>query len=100
MPYYNFSCDCGHVTEARRGYDETTVDCEACGATARRVPVYREQFTITETGAVQGRHDRTRRNHLGEKLELLRRNSVETKRETGTDTGPFKLPESRTYGPK
>ena len=50
MPTYDFACGCGEVTEARAGFETSSLPCPACGQTAQRVPVYRFQYTITETG--------------------------------------------------
>lgn len=98
MPRYDYRCALGHVTERVAGYEDRSILCR-CGDIAYRQAVYRDQFTITETGAVYGARDRQRRNHLGDKLEDLRKNSASATKESGTPTGPFKLPESKTYGP-
>lgn len=90
MPLYDFLCPNGHVTELRAGYDDAAISCE-CGAVAQRQAVYLEQSTITETGAVAGARDRSRRDHMGEKLNMLRKSSVNTMRETGKQSGPFKV---------
>jgi hypothetical protein len=82
------------------GYEDTKIECPSCGDSAYRVSVYENQFTICETGAVYGARDRVRRDHMGEKLEKLRKNSVETTKTSGKASGPFRLPESKTYGPK
>lgn len=87
------------MTERVEGYDTNSILC-VCGDLAFRQAVYQDQFTITETGAVVARKDRLRRDHLGEKLNGLYKRSVAGKRETGAESGPFKLPESKTYGPK
>lgn len=50
MPYYDFACPCGEVTEARAGYETSSLPCPACGQLAERVAVYQSQYTITETG--------------------------------------------------
>ena len=50
MPYYDFACPCGEVTEARAGYETSSLPCPACGQLAKRVAVYQSQYTITETG--------------------------------------------------
>ena len=50
MPYYDFACKCGEVTEAQAGYETSSLPCRACGAPAQRVAVYAYQTTITETG--------------------------------------------------
>jgi len=36
MPSYDFRCDCGEVTEARRGVDVKSIPCPACGGNAVR----------------------------------------------------------------
>jgi hypothetical protein len=90
MPLYDYLCPKGHVTERRAGYDDSAIACD-CGAVAERQAVYLEQSTITETGAVAGARDRSRRDHLGEKLNMLRKSSVETYRETGQQSGPIKV---------
>ena len=51
MPVYDFACKCGEVTEARVGYETSSLPCPACGTPARRVAVYAYQSTITETGS-------------------------------------------------
>ena len=46
------------------------------------------------TGAVRGANgpqQRLRRDQIGEKLEMLRRNSLRLKRESGKDSGPFQI---------
>lgn len=78
------------MTELRAGYDDTSITCD-CGSVAVRQAVYLEQTTITETGAVAGARDRSRRNHMGDKLEMLRKSSVETYRETGQQSGPMRV---------
>lgn len=90
MPLYDYLCPKGHVTERRAGYEDSSISCD-CGAVAQRQAVYLEQSTITETGAVAGARDRSRRNHMGEKLDMLRKSSVATMRETGQESGPFKV---------
>lgn len=50
MPLYDFRCKQGHVTEVGRGVDCQEILCPACGATAKRVAVYRDQTIICETG--------------------------------------------------
>lgn len=39
MPTYDFRCDEGHVTEARRGVDVESIPCP-CGRIATRLSVY------------------------------------------------------------
>lgn len=90
MPLYDYLCPQGHLTERRAGYEDSSISCD-CGAVARRQAVYLEQSTITETGAVAGARDRSRRDHMGEKLNMLRKSSVATKRETGQESGPFRV---------
>lgn len=41
MPVYDYLCDCGVVTEARRGINEEAIPCPACGQVAKRQAVYR-----------------------------------------------------------
>lgn len=36
MPLYDFVCDCGEVTEARRGIEVFLIPCPACGKKAIR----------------------------------------------------------------
>lgn len=36
MPTYGFRCECGVVTEARRGVEVTYILCLACGGKAKR----------------------------------------------------------------
>lgn len=78
------------MTERVAGYNDNSILC-ACGDIAFRVPVYKDQFTITETGAVYGSRDRQRRDHAGEMLEGIRQRSVEVKRETGREEGPMRI---------
>ncbi|KKL48824.1 hypothetical protein LCGC14_2321630 [marine sediment metagenome] len=40
MPIYDYRCNCGEVTEARRGVGFTSIPCPACGRTAAREAVY------------------------------------------------------------
>ena len=47
--------------------------------------------TPAARGKVQGPVDRRRRDELGEKLEGIRRRSIEAKRQTGIESGPFAL---------
>lgn len=49
MPRYDYACKCGTVVEEVRGYDENSIPCPSCSATARRVPVYLAQSIIGET---------------------------------------------------
>ncbi len=49
MPLYDFACKRGHITEERRGYNDSVIPCPSCGKRAQRVPVYVEQFIIGET---------------------------------------------------
>ena len=49
MPRYDYACECGNVVEEVRGYEEDSIPCPSCSATAQRVPVYVEQFIIGET---------------------------------------------------
>ena len=39
MALYDFACDCGEVTEARRGMDVESIPCPACGQEAKRCAV-------------------------------------------------------------
>jgi hypothetical protein len=41
VPLYDYLCECGVVTEARRGINEETIPCPACGQPAKRQAVYR-----------------------------------------------------------
>lgn len=36
IPLYDFVCECGEVTEARRGVDVKSIPCPACGEKAVR----------------------------------------------------------------
>ncbi len=85
---YDYLCDAGHLEEQVQGRDVDSAPCPTCGDTARRVTM-EAAFTITETGGVNGPVDRNRRTSVGEKLESLRKTSVEAKRQTGKTTGPF-----------
>jgi len=40
MPFYDFGCACGQVTERREGYGVTTIPCPSCGNEAQRLSVY------------------------------------------------------------
>ena len=51
MPLYDYCCEQGHVTEARAGYEQTSLPCPACGRRAGRVAVYEEQYISGETVA-------------------------------------------------
>lgn len=99
MPLYDYRCSAGHIIERYGRVDESSILC-GCGDVAERVPVYYEQFTITETGGVKGTVDRKRRDHAGEKLNQVYKSSVEATRESGKVTGPFKVSERKTYGPR
>lgn len=50
MAIYDFACPCGEITEARAGYETSSLLCPACGNSAKRVAVYAYQSTITESG--------------------------------------------------
>lgn len=43
MPFYDFRCPQGHVTERRAGFGQSAIGCD-CGATAERVAVNRIGF--------------------------------------------------------
>ena len=58
MPLYDFRCGNGHLTESRQGIGTDAIPCR-CGASAQRVPVYREQYISGETVAT----GRTSRKH-------------------------------------
>ena len=49
MPFYEFTCQSGHTTEARRSYEDTSINCPSCGEPAQREAVYRSQGIITES---------------------------------------------------
>jgi len=55
MPTYDFRCEAGHVTEARRrmGCNDPIL-CPECGLEALRVPFYASQVLVTETGVGSG----------------------------------------------
>ena len=89
MPRYDYFCGT-HLEEQVQGRDVSLAPCPTCGTMAKRV-IMEPPFTITETGSVNGPIDRNRRDHAGEKLEMLRKTSVEAKRQTGKDSGPFKI---------
>ncbi len=36
MPTYDYRCECGVVTEARRGVEVREIPCPACGGKAKR----------------------------------------------------------------
>ncbi len=40
MPRYDYACKCGTVVEEVRGYEEDSISCSSCSATAQRVSVY------------------------------------------------------------
>ncbi len=91
MPTYNYQCSCGEITELYfQPYDAVVIPCPLCGDSAKRVTLFPPN-AITETGGVGGPWDRRRRDHAGEKLESLRKTSVEAKRQTGKDSGPFQI---------
>lgn len=90
MPRYDYLCASGHIEEQKQERDVSLVPCSICGDTARRV-IMEAPYTITESGSVNGPVDRNRRTSTGEKLEQLRKTSVETKRQTGKLSGPFYL---------
>ncbi len=91
MPTYDFQCPCGEITTLYfQPYETAVIPCPLCGSSANRVTLSPPN-AITETGGVGGPWDRNRRNSTGEKLEQLRKTSVETKRQTGKDSGPFKI---------
>ena len=46
---------------------------------------------IVNRGRVQGPADRRRRDSVGEKLEGIRKRSIEVKRQTGQLSGPFQI---------
>ena len=48
MPLYDYSCDCGVVTEARQGSGVKTIPCPACGQPATRQSVY--QVMVLSSG--------------------------------------------------
>jgi hypothetical protein len=50
-PRYDYACECGTVVEEARGYEEDSIPCSSCSASAQRVPVYAEQFISGETVA-------------------------------------------------
>ena len=56
MPLYEYACNRGHVTEQRQGLEISSIPCR-CGSTARRVPVYREQYMQAETGPKGGKRN-------------------------------------------
>ena len=41
MPVYDYGCENGHITEARRGFSVTSIPCATCGTDAQRRSVYR-----------------------------------------------------------
>ena len=41
MPLYDYLCECGVVTEARRGIGVKAIPCPACEQSAKRQAVYR-----------------------------------------------------------
>jgi hypothetical protein len=90
-PTYDYLCALGHTTETRAGYEDSAIPCPICGDKAVRLAVYQEQGVICETGAVKGVADRRRRDHAGEKLNHLRKGSVEAYRQTGVQTGPMQI---------
>lgn len=57
MPLYEYRCEQGDVTEARRGVDCEAIPCPACGREARRVPFYESQYIIGKTVAKYRRRD-------------------------------------------
>lgn len=79
MPIYDYICAGAHVFEARRGYDEETMECPICGRVAVRSPVYASQSIITETGAKNGRRAEVPLNerYLKPEYDLYREASAE-----------------------
>lgn len=51
MPLYDYSCECGVVTEARAGYGVESLPCPACGQVAKRQAVYRVSLSGLPTDA-------------------------------------------------
>lgn len=49
------------------------------------------EHTPAARGKVLGPADRLRRDEVGEKLYRIWKNSVETKRQTGVESGPFQV---------
>ncbi len=49
MPRYDYACKCGTVVEEVRGYEEDSISCSSCSATAQRVSVYLNQSIQGET---------------------------------------------------
>lgn len=49
MPRYDYACKCGNVVEEVRGYEEDSIPCSSCSATAERVSVYLHQSIVGES---------------------------------------------------
>lgn len=56
MPTYIFQCDRHHETEQRADYETRFISCR-CGLPAERVPVYRDQYMMAETGPKGGKRN-------------------------------------------
>jgi hypothetical protein len=61
MALYDYLCECGVVTEARRGVDVESIPCPACGQPAKRQPVYQVAVLSSGLPTRAGRHSDTRR---------------------------------------
>ncbi len=85
MPIYDYRCECGEVTEARRGLEDYFIPCPLCGDTAKRVPIYEEQYTRTDSGGMQGRMGKA--GTIPESVERYARNSATIEKETGNKSG-------------
>ena len=55
MPTYDYSCESGHTTEARRDISVVDIPCPICGNTAKRSAIYLYQSVSTESGLKLGR---------------------------------------------
>ena len=85
MPVYDYSCGDGHTVERREGYETVSINCPYCGQPSYRRAVYREQYTRTESGGMQGKMGRA--GTLSEGAERFGRNSNTIKKETGVKSG-------------
>ena len=48
-------------------------------------------YVIVNRGTIRGPQDRRRRDSAGEKLEGIRKRSIEVKRQTGKESGPMRV---------
>lgn len=86
MPFYDFHCPAGHVTEAMRPRDVTLIHC-ACGEPAQRASVYRVGFTGFARTPVDQREIK-----IGAYQEAAAEVEYRHSRETNVDGSPKPAP--------